>query len=548
MENAEVFITSLRWDNIYLKAKLEGDIQSAEFAVADKKCGRVYRMDYFDPETGELTINITNIGGGRMLTNGVWYLKYRREGGEWRTVPITMEVGYCLKDMDKVYRYAGTCYACVFTFVPVRERQDLVFEMTFTYMTRNDNIRKRQFRVEAPKFKKRFIKKLIWFLENVINAIYQINSHIAPRNGRRVLLMSESRCPMNGNLKALDDRIKERGLDVRTGKRLDRQRLKMSYWFVKTLEDDNDLKILWTWLRLAFVTANKDFIFVDDYSTFFNNVRLHPKTTLVQVWHAGVGFKAVGYARFGKRGTPNPWRCCYRQLDYAIVGGEFLRDVYAEVFGIDRERCLPYGLMRLDNYLDAKRVVDFRRDFYQKNPDWQGRKVILFAPTFRGPGQRTSYYPYEMLDWERIYDFCGDEYLFVIKQHPFIPKPVTIDEKYADRILDFSSYPDINELFYVTDILITDYSSNIYEFSLHGKPMLFYAFDKEEYELMRGLHRTLDRHAPGKVCRTTAELLEAIEKGDFETERLRRFVRENFDSTEGLASDKVIDNIILKKQ
>ncbi|MBQ1441301.1 MAG: CDP-glycerol glycerophosphotransferase family protein [Clostridia bacterium] len=538
MINSAIKITSLRWDNIYIKARLDGEYENAEFAIADKGGRSLFPMDYFDPETGELTVNVTNVGGARMLTNGVWYLKYRVAGDDWRPVPISMDVGYCLKDMDKVYRYAGTCYACVFTFVPVKEQEELIFEMTFTYMTRNDNIRKRNFRVEAPKLRKRIIKKLILFLENSINLVYQIASHITPKNGTRVLLMSESRCPINGNLKALDDRIRERGLD--------KSRLKMSYWFVKTLEDDSGFKILWVWLRLAFITARQDYIFVDDYSTFFNNVKLNPKTTLVQVWHAGVGFKAVGYARFGKKGTPNPWRCCYRQLDYAIVGGEFLREVYAEVFGIDRERCLPYGLMRLDNYLDAKKVAVFRRDFYDKNPDWQGRKIILFAPTFRGPSQRTAYYPYEMLDWDKIYDFCGDEYLFVIKQHPFIMKPVEIESKYAGRIIDFSGYPDINELFYVTDILITDYSSNIYEFSLHRKPMLFFAFDKEEYELMRGLHRTLDRHAPGKVCRTTEELLEAIRTGDFEMERLYRFVKENFDNTDGMASDKVIDNIILK--
>ena len=538
MINSAIKITSLRWDNIYIKARLDGEYENAEFAIADKGGRSLFPMDYFDPETGELTVNVTNVGGARMLTNGVWYLKYRVAGDDWRPVPISMDVGYCLKDMDKVYRYAGTCYACVFTFVPVKEQEELIFEMTFTYMTRNDNIRKRNFRVEAPKLRKRIIKKLILFLENSINLVYQIASHITPKNGTRVLLMSESRCPINGNLKALDDRIRERGLD--------KSRLKMSYWFVKTLEDDSGFKILWVWLRLAFITARQDYIFVDDYSTFFNNVKLNPKTTLVQVWHAGVGFKAVGYARFGKKGTPNPWRCCYRQLDYAIVGGEFLREVYAEVFGIDRERCLPYGLMRLDNYLDAKKVAVFRRDFYDKNPDWQGRKIILFAPTFRGPSQRTAYYPYEMLDWDKIYDFCGDEYLFVIKQHPFIMKPVDIESKYAGRIIDFSGYPDINELFYVTDILITDYSSNIYEFSLHRKPMLFFAFDKEEYELMRGLHRTLDRHAPGKVCRTTEELLEAIRTGDFEMERLYRFVKENFDNTDGMASDKVIDNIILK--
>lgn len=363
MENP-IIIKTLRWDNIYLKAGLEGTVEGIQFAVADKCNVKVHPVDWFDPETGELTVNVTNIGGAKMLSNGVWYLKYRIGDGEWSAVPITLDVGYSLKDMDKVYRYAVTCYACVFTIVPVTDGDHLIFEMTFTYMVRNDNIRKRKFRVEAPKFKKRFVKKLIFFLENVINFIYQIVSHITPKNGTRVLLMSESRCPINGNLKAIDDRIKERGLD--------KKRLKVTYFFTKILEDDNDLKILSTWLKLAFITARQDVILMDDYSTFFNNVRKHPKTTLVQVWHAGVGFKAVGYARFGKKGTPNPWRCCYRQIDYAIVGGEFLREVYAEVFGIDRERCLPYGLPRLDNYLDAKRLRCSGVTFTIKIPTGRG--------------------------------------------------------------------------------------------------------------------------------------------------------------------------------
>lgn len=535
----DLTIVSIGWDNIYLRIGLDGsDAARAEFAVADAGNRRVYPIAAVNREQMECTVNITNIGGKKMLNNGVWRIKGRLPGGEWRDIPITIDVGYRLKDMDKVYRYAGTCYACVFTFALVKDGENLLFEMTSTYMTRNDHLKKRNFKVEARSLKKRFVKRLIYFLENGINLIYQIVSRVTPKNGTRVLLMSESRCPINGNLKALDDRIKARGLD--------RNRLKMSYWFKKTLEGDNSFKILTVWLRLAFLTARQDYIFIDDYSMFFNNITLNPKTTLVQVWHAGVGFKAVGYARFGKKGTPNPWRCCYRQLDYAIVGGEFLREVYAEVFGIDEERCLPYGLMRLDNYLDSERIASFRTAFYAEHPTFEGKKIILFAPTFRGPSQRTSYYPYELLDWDRIYDFCGDEYLFLIKQHPFIPKPVSIDAKYADRIVDFSSYPDINELFYVTDLLITDYSSNIYEFSLHRKPMLFFAFDKEEYELMRGLHRTLDRHAPGKICRTLDELLEAIRNGDFEMERLYRFIEENFDHTDGLASDKVIDNIILK--
>ena len=100
--------------------------------------------------------------------------------------------------------------------------------------------------------------------------------------------------------------------------------------------------------------------------------------------------------------------------------------------------------------------------------------------------------------------------------HPFIRKRLLIEEEYKDRIIEFSYYPDINQLFYVTEILITDYSSNIYEFSLQKKPIISFAYDKAEYELIRSVHRTLDKYAPGKVCTTLDEVVDTIKKKDFE--------------------------------
>ena len=564
--DCDVRIVSVYWHNIYLHIRMEGrDLPGRSFAIATDFDRFVYPVDGYNEETHELVLNITNLGHQKMLENGVWYIKCHNdrfeeqleaweqsralppgeEGSalprpaEWMHIPITYEVGYSLKDLDKVYRYSGTNYAYIFTFAAVSNQESLVCSFTCTYMVKTNQPRKRYFHIESPSFRARQKKRLIWFLECVINGIYQIVSRLTPKDGTRVLLMSETRAPMTGNLKALDDRIRERGLDKKT--------LKMSYWFRKTLAVGR-FRILLIWLRLAFITARQDVIFVDDYCPFFNNVKVNPKTKLVQVWHAGVGFKSVGYARFGTKGTPKPFHCCHRQYDYAIVGGESLRDVYAEVFGIDRESCLPYGLMRLDNYLEPKRVNAFRERFFEAHPEFVGKKIILFAPTFRGASQRTSYYPYELIEWQGIYEMCGDEYLFLVKQHPFIKAPVPIDPAFSDRIMDFSDYPDINELFYVTDILITDYSSNIYEFSLHRKPIIFFVFDKEEYELTRGVHRTIDEFAPGKICRTFDDVAMAILQQDFEIEKTYRFVRENFDFSEGLASDRVIDHLLLHKK
>ena len=131
--------------------------------------------------------------------------------------------------------------------------------------------------------------------------------------------------------------------------------------------------------------------------------------------------------------------------------------------------------------------------------------------------------------------------------HPFVSEKIKISPCYQDRIVDFSDFPDINSLFYVTDILITDYSSNIYEFSLQKKPIISFAYDKEEYELIRSVHRTLDKYAPGKVCTTLDEVISTIKNEDFEMERLYKFIEENFDKEYGNACDKVIDNILLSQ-
>ena len=128
--------------------------------------------------------------------------------------------------------------------------------------------------------------------------------------------------------------------------------------------------------------------------------------------------------------------------------------------------------------------------------------------------------------------------------HPFIKEKVIIDEEYKPYIYDFSAEKDINELFYVTDILITDFSSNIYEFSLQKKPIIFYAPDKEFYQLTRGVHRTLDE-APGPVCIDFDEVIDVVTNGKFEREKLDKFIAESFDVHNKYASDLLIDNLIL---
>ena len=128
--------------------------------------------------------------------------------------------------------------------------------------------------------------------------------------------------------------------------------------------------------------------------------------------------------------------------------------------------------------------------------------------------------------------------------HPFIIEDVEIPKEYESRIFNFKDYPNINYLYYITDILITDYSSNYYEYALMNKPMLFYTYDREIYELTRGVHRSVKENAPGKVCDTFDELMHALENETYDFEKSVQFVKDQFGDYDGKAADRTIDLIL----
>ena len=131
--------------------------------------------------------------------------------------------------------------------------------------------------------------------------------------------------------------------------------------------------------------------------------------------------------------------------------------------------------------------------------------------------------------------------------HPIVRKQPPIPSEYSDRIIDLTSNENINDLYYVTDIMITDYSSAYFEYALLKKPVLFFTYDREVYEITRGVHKSILETAPGKVCETFEDLRSALKSGDYEIEKTIRFNEENFGEYDGHAADRIIDTLILGK-
>lgn len=553
-------IVRMQWERIFLHIDIESDCsEKAKFVLAlfkrvivnqkkvlkkgEKPILELQINDMVEIEpvsqqgyTYSFVLNMAAVKGREFLDNGQWRIAAIVSKG-FCVTSVTTELGYHLDEMTRVFRYGRGKYAYNLSFsLTCFDGENLELYFNNYFMIMNKKWRKRKYIKEAFTFSGKLNRFYMFFVIRLIRIFYHTVAFLTPKTGKRILFMTETKNYLWGNLKYIDDRLKARGLD---------KEFILTYSCRKAVGEHTSIL---SWVKTVFNVARQDFVFVDDYAPLFGFFKLSKKTKLIQVWHAGEGFKSVGYSRFGKDGSPFPSESCHKAYTYALTGSKNLIKVYEEVFGIERDAFLPVGMPRLDDFQEEEKIAQFRKAFYEKYPKLKNKKVILFAPTYRGTGQRDAYYDYDQLDLEKIYDFCQNEYVFLVKMHPFVKEHISIPIKLKDRIFDFGDYPDINELYYITDLLITDYSSNYYEYALMKKPVLFFTYDRHMYELTRGVHRSVKECAPGKVCDTFEEMMEALKTGDFEEEKIEQFVKENFGEYDGHACDRVIDRILLAKE
>ncbi len=552
----KIQVLSIEWERVFLKIAVKVDgvtpksfqickysrkkakqPDSTEKVTMTKLHKRIpIKVDHIDGDIYHFVLNITCLDETSFLDNGYWLLLAEIDEENCLIASVSNQFAYELEYCDRIYHYGGNLYAYTMSFSTYSdERMILSLVINSRFFIENKKWRRRRYVEEAKSFKRKRKNAIKSCKFRMMRLYCKIVGKLTPKNGSRVMFMSETKDFINGNLKYINDRIKERGLD---------KELKLTYSFQVAVGKKTGFL---SRLKLLTKIGRQDYIFVDDFVPLFGFLDLDKRTKLIQVWHAGEGFKAVGYCRFGKKGTPFPIEHCHKKYDYVITGSKHLVTIFEEVFALPEERFLPLGMARLDGFLDSKKIETFREQFYTEYPKLKEKKIILFAPTFRGTGQKTAHYDYDQLDYHQIYEFCGDKYIWAFKMHPFIKQAPIIPEEYADRMIDLSEYKNINDLYYITDLLITDYSSNYFEYALMKKPVLFFTYDREKYELIRGVHRSVKESAPGKVCDSFEEMMTALKHKDFEVEKIYQFVEDNFKEYDGKASDKAIDQIILKK-
>jgi CDP-ribitol ribitolphosphotransferase len=305
----------------------------------------------------------------------------------------------------------------------------------------------------------------------------------------------------------------------------------------------------WEALRAAYHLATARVYVVDDSFFPMDATRPRPGTLRVQVWHAAGAFKKFGYSELdvasrtdGESTRPLPIHATY---DVCLVSSRTAIAHYMDGFRLPRDRFTStLGLPRTDVFFDdayrARAVEAVRRRYALP----AGRRILLFAPTFRGDPVLDARYD-DSLDLAALREALAPDWLLLLRLHPLVRATLPLARDLAGFVVDVSGWPDMNELLFVADLLVTDYSSAIFEFALLGRPMAFFAPDLEAYERERGFYFDYRTGVPGPVFDSTRDLAQYIAAGQFDRGRVQEFARKWFDVADGHASERFVDRIVL---
>ena len=254
--------------------------------------------------------------------------------------------------------------------------------------------------------------------------------------------------------------------------------------------------------RCRYVISN------DDMQPFF---RKREGQVYLQTWH-GTPLKKIGFdigrPQFAS-GTAYFDRLAadIGKWDLLLSQNPFSTPIFRRAFRYEGEIC-EYGYPRNDILTRGGPLAgQIRRRL--GIPD--GKRVVMYVPTWRdNQFYASGRYRFDLrIDLERAWQVLGPDHVLLIRGHHHLANDVTAGTR-RDFALNVTGYPNISELFLITDVLITDYSSVMFDFAVTGRPMLFFTYDLEQYrDQLRGFCFDFEAEAPGPLLASSEEVLAA---------------------------------------
>lgn len=279
-------------------------------------------------------------------------------------------------------------------------------------------------------------------------------------------------------------------------------------------------------------------------------------TTYLQTWH-GTPLKRLA-ADMDEVHMPGTDTESYKvnflkessKWDYLISPNRYSTDIFRRAFGF-RKEMIESGYPRNDflyNNNNVETIEKLKKDYHLP----LDKKILLYAPTWRddqfyGKGQ----YKFELqLNLDRLREKLGHEYIIILRMHYLVAESFDLTP-YEGFAYDFSHHEDIRELYLISDMLVTDYSSVFFDYGNLRRPMIFYVYDIDNYrDKLRGFYFDFEEKAPGPLARTTEEVIHYIKNitpDSYLNEQYEEFYSKFCYLESGESSRRVVEEVFLKK-
>ncbi len=330
--------------------------------------------------------------------------------------------------------------------------------------------------------------------------------------------------------------------------RLDKEGYKLSCHFLRK-GFVGEIKHTINAIKYVKDAATAQIVVFDEGSEVAGCIKKRQSQKIINTWHGCGAFKRFGFSTvgmiFGDKMQNLLKYPSHPDYDMVTVSSDEVRWAYIEAMHKeDNPGCIKdVGISRTDVFFDDEYLKDARRRLLDAIPAAQGKKIILYAPTFRG--RVSSAKAPDKLNIAMMKEALSDEYILLIKHHPVVKVRPKIDKECSDFAFDVSDDLGIEELIINADICISDYSSLIFEYSLFERPMIFFAYDKAEFDDWRGFYYDYDELTPGPVFEENEEIIDYILHIDdkFDINEVRAFKKKFMSACDGHATDRIMEFI-----
>jgi teichoic acid ribitol-phosphate primase len=261
-------------------------------------------------------------------------------------------------------------------------------------------------------------------------------------------------------------------------------------------------------------------------------------TQVVQVWHAEGALKRFGLDAVHPPDEPER-TFLHRHYDWVVTSGEASREAWSRALRTPLEHVLALGSPRTDFFFDEAARAEARAGILAAYPNLAGRRVILYAPTFRGRGRGKR--PGAGLDGARVRAALPASDALVLKTHPNLDRRLVSVEGF-DAVVDHRL--DLNDLLTAADVLVTDYSSSIFDAALLRLRLLLLVDDLEAYERDPGLYLDYRTEMIGTQVTDTGQAIDALLADRFDLAPYDAFIARHLGQSDGHASARFVDHFL----